>query len=496
MSFSVTFWTFTKKGKSTAHPTATGTSYNCTAKIPLTVTTPRLQLQLAGGATANPSAWNYAYIPAFSRYYFVTEWTNAGPLWEASLSVDALASWKTEIGALSLYVFRSSYSYNLRLTDTLYPQMITPRRLKINLPKVWTIGGANDPGDARNTCTIVAGIVSGNSTKYYAFSSTEWAKFYNGLFSQDYYNAVLGQFGALEYPEAKVAINPLQYITSAIMIPWGIGASRFQVDYVSSVSTIKVGNANVTTSPAFTAYALPDEPADPWTWYIQIGSDFWHPQADVRGDWLNYSPYTEYMLFFPPLGEIPLEASLVADAEYIRFYLYTDYKSGTGMLEVIADYGNNTKTRILVRSEFSLGASIQLSNVLTTGTSWRGAEWVRENLTGIGADLVHFAANLPVVGGVVEKGVQSAIHGATPHLSTSGKFGSLATMGGTPRLDVTQWYLSPDDLAGKGRPLCDVRQLSAIPGFIMGDPDEVQIPCTATELNAIQSAIKSGFFYE
>lgn len=496
MSFPVVFYTFTKKGNSTARPSGSGSSYNCTAKVPMSVTAPRLQLQLANGASANPSAWNYAYIAAFGRYYHVTEWTNAGPLWEAALAVDSLASWKTELGALSLYVFRSSTAYNLRLTDTLYPQLVTPHRIKVTLPKVWTIGGANDPGNSKNACSIVAGIVSGNSTKFYAFSPAEWDKFYSALFSQNYYNAVLGEFGALEYPEAKVAINPLQYIASAIMIPWGIGALRFQIDYVATVSTIKVGNADVTGSPyAFTAYRLYDEPQDPWTWYVEIGNDFWHPQADERGDWLNYAPNSEYMLFFPPVGEIPLEPAIVAGAEYIRFYLYTDYKSGSGMLEVIADYGSN-KQRILCRTEFALGASIQLSNVMTAGTSWSGAEWVRENVSGVGADIVKFAANLPVVGGAIEKGIQSAIHGATPHMSTSGRFSSLATMGGTPRIDVTHWYMAPDDLNGRGRPLCDMRQISAIPGYIVADPDEVSLPCTATELSAIQSAVRSGFYYE
>ena len=501
MSFNVTFYTFTKKANSTAQPSASGSTYACVGKSPLSVTSPRLQLKLADGAADNPAAWNYAYIPSFSRYYWVSEWTNTGPIWEASLSVDALASWKTNIGNLSLYVFRSSYSYNLRLTDTLYPQLITPRRLKVTLPKVWTVGGANEPNDARNTCSIVAGIISGNSTKYYAFTPTNWARFYNGLFSQDYYNAVLGAFGATEYPEAKVAINPLQYITGALLIPWGIGASRFQIDYVSSVSSITVGNAAVTSSPAYTAYVLNDEIADPWNWYIQLGSDFWHPQTDERGDWLKYAPYTEYTLFFPPIGNIQLEPSLIADAEYIRFYMYTDFKAGTGMLEVIADYGSS-KTMILSRVEFALGASIQLANVTTPGVNRANAETynLASALYGGGgsfaSNMNQLVGKIPIIGQFRNNGIESAIHGLTPHLSTRGSFGSLATMGGVPRLDVTQWYLANDDLAGRGRPLADIRQLSTIPGYISADADEVQIPCTASELNEIKNAIAEGFYYE
>ena len=502
MAFDVNFWTFSKKERSTAQPSGTGTVYSCTANEPLDLLAPVISLKLALNTSSPPTVYNYARIANFSRYYWVTGWEIRDGLWWASLRVDALASWKSQIGSSSLYIYRSSYSYNLRITDSLYPQLVTPRRLKVTLPKCWTVGGANDPGNLKNTCTIVAGIVSGNSTKYYAFAPAQWRIFYTALFSQAYYNAVLGEFGATEYPEAKVAINPLQYITSALLIPWGIGASRFQIDYVSAVNSIMVGNVSVTGSPtAFTAYSLTDEIQDPWTWYVQIGSDFWHPQADDRGDWLNYAPFTEYLLFFPPVGEIPLDPALVADSEYIRFYMYTDFKSGTGMLEVSADYGSS-KTRILTRVEFSLGASIQLSNVLTPGVNAANQTWYDMasdafgGLGGFGSQLNQLKNIVPISGSMWENGVQSAIHGSTPHMSTSGRFGSLACMGGDPRLDVTQWYMAADDLTGKGRPLCDVRQISNIPGFITAEADELSISCTDPELSEIRTAVSTGFFYE
>lgn len=502
MAFNVNFWTFSKKERSTAQPTGTGTVYSCTANEPLDLLAPVISLKLALNTSSPPTVYNYARIANFSRYYWVTGWEIRDGLWWASLRVDALASWKSQIGSSSVYVYRSSFSYSLRLTDSMYPQLVTPRRLTVSLPKCWTVGGANDPGDLKNSCTIVAGIVSGNSTKYYAFAPAQWRIFYTALFSQAYYNAVLGEFGATEYPEAKVAINPLQYITSALLIPWGIGASRFQIDYVSAVNSIMVGNVSVTGSPtAFTAYSLTDEISDPWTWYVQIGSDFWHPQADARGDWLNYSPFTEYLLFFPPVGEIPLDPAIVAGSEYIRFYMYTDFKSGTGMLEVIADYGSS-KTRILTRVEFSLGSSIQLSNVLTPGVNAANQAWydmasdMTGALGGMGSAFNQLKKIVPVAGSMWENGIQSAIHGSTPHLSTSGKFGSLASMGGSPRIDVTQWYLAGDDLNDKGRPLCEIRQISAIPGYITGDPDSLAIACTDPELSDIRNSVASGFYYE
>lgn len=46
----------------------------------------------------NPSAFNYAYIPEFSRYYFITDITSVRTgLWEISMHVDVLMSFKESI---------------------------------------------------------------------------------------------------------------------------------------------------------------------------------------------------------------------------------------------------------------------------------------------------------------------------------------------------------------------------------------------------------------
>lgn len=47
---------------------------------------------------SNPTQYNYAYIPEFNRYYFITDITSVrNGLWRISLSVDVLESFKTEI---------------------------------------------------------------------------------------------------------------------------------------------------------------------------------------------------------------------------------------------------------------------------------------------------------------------------------------------------------------------------------------------------------------
>ena len=51
-----------------------------------------------------PYFYQYAYVPTFGRYYFVEDWSFEGGLWNVSLSVDVLATYRTAIGENNLYV--------------------------------------------------------------------------------------------------------------------------------------------------------------------------------------------------------------------------------------------------------------------------------------------------------------------------------------------------------------------------------------------------------
>ena len=66
---------------------------------------------------SNLSVYNYAYIPNFNRYYFVSEITSVrNDLWRVSLKCDVLESFKKDILNLSCIVDKQqnqSYSNNI-----------------------------------------------------------------------------------------------------------------------------------------------------------------------------------------------------------------------------------------------------------------------------------------------------------------------------------------------------------------------------------------------
>lgn len=497
MPFQATFYEFSKKGNSTARPSGTGHPYNCIAKAPLSVTAPRLQLRLADGAAANPSAWNYCYIPAFSRYYRVSEWTNEGPLWTAALSVDALASWKTQLGANSIYMYRADTGWNGQIPDNLYPVTSRMRKLNISIPKIWTVNGANEAGAASNTGVYIAGVVGSSAVRYYAFETElAWRGFLAALFSNTFYNAILGEFGATEYPEAKVAINPMQYITSAFFVPIGLISSGYWgITHEAMVTSIPVGPVSVNV---LAAYPLTDFATTFSIFDIDTSTgDFEHPQASDRGEWLNLAPYTSYELFYPPFGLIELDPAPISEHDYLRIRVTLDARTCECMLEAqVYDIPANIRT--IYRATASFGVAIPLSNVITPGTSM--TQLLNTGLSGVVSGAARIAAGdvsgiFGILGGA-SAAIGTAVKGSIPHVSTMGGPGSTAGMEGYPKLYVTQWYLTSDDPSGRGRPVCAIRQISSTPGYIMGDADEISVPCTASELDEIKSAVGGGFFYE
>lgn len=65
---------------------------------------------------------NYAYIPIFQRYYFITDVKSVRKnLWEISLKCDVLMTFKTGILSIRTRVLRSESNHNWDYTDTLVP---------------------------------------------------------------------------------------------------------------------------------------------------------------------------------------------------------------------------------------------------------------------------------------------------------------------------------------------------------------------------------------
>ena len=150
---------------------------------------------------------NYAYIPEFNRYYFVTDWVYNPPLWVAHMKVDVLASYKTEIGNANEYVLRSSYTSDGTITDRNYPAT-TVENIIVNT-------GSITPAWAAETLTegtYVVGVLSAG-INYYLMDITALQEFLTWVASDDAAEELVGDFQTA-FPELKAVANLKQYINS------------------------------------------------------------------------------------------------------------------------------------------------------------------------------------------------------------------------------------------------------------------------------------------
>ena len=108
MAIDINLWYTFKKDKNSTKipitPIRGDYFFQCTLKEGCSVTNPEIIINANNELEIYKCT--YARIPKFNRYYFISDWRNVGKLWVASLTVDALASYRDEIGNSHQFVTR------------------------------------------------------------------------------------------------------------------------------------------------------------------------------------------------------------------------------------------------------------------------------------------------------------------------------------------------------------------------------------------------------
>lgn len=99
-------------------------------------------------------------------------------------------------------------------------------------------------------------------------------------------------------------------------------------------------------------------------------------------------------------------------------------------------------------------------------------------------------------GGDVTNGIASGAQQMTVASQSKGGGASVAKYGIRPYLTGAFYDLTDDNNDDHGRPLCQRVQLFSIPGFIMVDDPDIELPATAAEIDSVKSYMKNGFFLE
>lgn len=470
----VNFWAFTKKSNSTARPTATpAQSLDCKLKDQSGVLRPVLEV---AGIT-NPSALNYAQISAYGRYYYVTDWTYYRGIWEASLQVDAMATYRTQIGSAEKYVLRSAYARNLNVVDTLYPA------------ETWAVDEVTT-GTFNWTRSITAGnfvlgIVNrsqhlGMPVTYYRVTTAMIRKMMRLMFPQP----VDDWATALSYTSqslVRAIYDPMQFVTSCRWFPCPVATDTLE--------DMGFGNYDGNFVDADDPSPLEGNPvSNPvnWSGYQQILS--------LPSGWLSRAarersnPYCHIYIKCNPWGVVEIDPMDLTTADAIVLRAYPDYISGDGRLEIHSRTGSTL--RLLHQANAKISVDIQLAN---TSQNLGG---VLSSLAGIGAAAASGAgaivSTLAAAGSALDAAAQFQ-----PTLSRSGGILSgMVNLDGEGEMRIRTNYFPPEDVTELGRPLYDVRVLSTLPGYIKCADSDISLPAYPEEIAEVENFLTGGFYYE
>lgn len=504
----VRFYNFQKRTNSTKIPDSghAYTLHTCQLKAETSIINPTLILETI--TAGNTPAYTYVYIPSFSRYYFIANWRWTNGVWECDCVPDVLASFKTEIGNMSEYVLRSASEYNGQIADMQFPttaetrvnaEMLTNRFQSVLAGGYYVLGViSNDSASAQGAVT------------YYQMTPAQLAALKNYMMSDAFLTdqglTVQTVTDVLPTEILKTLYNPYQYIASCVWLPFP--ASDFDSS-LKTLASIGFGWFEPTdTGTTIEGYRLNANG------YVKTYSErisvYGHPQRFDRGVFLDHSPYSDRMIFYPPFGSIPINDDSIIGGDVIRIELTVDMIFGDAVLTLFHDrpLGNDSYNNmgVIARVSAPLAVPIQLAQ---TSVDVNGSVTAAETLAiqgtvkafiGSASSGKGFLSTLYETGKAAVTESVSAIGDliANPvgQLQTSGTNGSLAQYSTHPYI-VQKWrIIADDDNTQKGRPLCRVKTLNTLSGFMMIDSPDVSIACMEPERQTIADFMSSGFFYE
>lgn len=456
------FYNFAKKENSTAQPTGDGTVISAVWKTASSIEAPVIEI-----TSASMPAYNYCYCASTGRYYYVVNTVYNAGVWELSLRVDVLASFKTDIGSTSMYVERASAQQNGSLIDKMYP-----------LTDVYSITNATlKAASTFSAGCIVLNVIDGNSNTgitSYVMTVAEFGHLIDNLMvGTDRQESI---WDSLTQSIQVTMYEPLKYIQGAYWFPYSYGTFAAS----GMITSLTLGNFILSNVVVFRADLTAAKLTKTYT-----ASVTHHPQAATRGSFCNLDPYTEYTLTMGPFGSLKLDSAALATASSISVDIYSDLYTGQGRAIV-----RTNSTAILANVACQFGVPISLSSF--------GQYTVGNMMQVIGGTAVALAA--PGIGAVagaasVLSGIESMEKGV---LSTNGSTGAVIDHLRSWSLEHRFYTIADDDNANNGRPLCTTTTPATLGSGYIKVQKGVVTSTTAckAELDSINAYMEEGFYYE
>lgn len=409
----------------------------------------------------NPYDYNYAYVQEWSRYYFISDWSYNLGLWQATMTIDVLASHKTDIGTLNTYILRSASNYDRYLPDSLYP-------VKSGATFATKQQNLNPFATAYASGYFVVGLINGDTggygaVNYYVFTASNFRTFCNYLLSNTAYYNVTDITDDL----LKVLYNPFQYVVSCTWLP-------VQPDMQSvAMSSVPIGWWSI---PA-TCNRLSGYVRTGGTVTVEIPRN---PEATTK-PFMNGEPYTEYYLDFPPFGAFSISADNLINAQANLLDMAWDVDCITGMGRLQMGINSSQPFNIV---HGQIGVPIQLAQ-MTPDVFGQ----LQQSLGSTG---------FPAVDNIITKlgNVGNALIAKMSPMQTTGSTGGF--MAGYYPIKITGIFhgVAEENLSEFGAPCCKSLTINTLAGYVLCAHGDFSGTCTETETEMINGFLTSGFFYE
>lgn len=470
----VTFYTFSKRINSTAQPSA-GASYDVALKSPSSVIRPLIELIWTGAG--DPTAFNYAYIPQYRRFYWIAEWTYTERRWAAQMSVDVLASYKSYIGGAEKYILRSASAYDPEVLDRFYPPTAEESYLLASETSGWTatfLGGCyvlnasgyNNPAAVNSDLGVTLyqqTAAQAKETIYQAFNTL---------------NSLAGS--RTQVTDVQSAIEKLGELT----IRAGANLSQFINGYMWFPALFEPAG---TPQPVQLGLISAGEGVPIRYGSLAVNKYIPLPE-DLTGfdKWKIVSPYAFYLLEFLPFGTIPLDPVAVVSYGGVFVNVTVDAFTGIGTLRVLA--GSGSGGPLLAVRTAQVGIPVQYgAGRLELGRA------AADVINGVTQSIAGAASGDVITAGA---GIMSAAQALIPDAATGGHTGNIGAISDIIRLWVRRLEPVGEDPTEYGKPLCAVRRIDTLSGYILARDGDIAAPATPGELQQISDFLTGGFFYD
>ena len=469
------FYTFSKRKNSTAQPTGSPTQIDVNLKSGTSLISPTFLLNISG----RPS---YNYVQYEGRYYFITDIISVrNDLWEIVCTVDALATWKSDIGSTNAVIMYATGGS----TDIVDQRIGVKNTIHSDNDSVLLTGDFSGFRDDAEGIAIVSITGKGSFGNYLISAIDVPALLANiSMWDMTGITDVATGFQQFLYGSGNQAAQNLR---NAIYLPI----------LLSSMS-----NFDSATQLYLGGYPCTDANGNALNGY-RVHNPFLKASAQVtipwrHNDWRRNAPYTKVFLYLPLIGCVSIPSTDIINETALDVVYIVNLLGGDVAIQV----KGATSNRKITTASCNIAMQSPYGSSNISGSKILGSVGVAAGgVAAVAAGIVSGAGAVVTLGGALASsagGLLNALGGETAGgggLSGSAVTGlDKAVVCTTISRDLSDSQASLNPIIGK--PVMAKSAISAYSGFIQTDGMSVSGDMTDTERDIINSTFDRGAYYE